>query len=122
MTPIRAAYFNGEDATRWPVTVLVSAGALVIKYEQPHALGQPPRPEAVYWPRGTFQPTQGAHLGEPLRLEHELDALVIDDPVEAEQLLAALGLQQRDYSRVAGLIALGAAVLGFLSYFLTAPR
>lgn len=128
MSPIRAAYFNGEDATRWPVSVLVSAGALVIKYEREAGAGPVllpsgrSQPEAVYWPRGTFRPTQGGHLAEPLRLERDLEALIIDDPVDAERLLAALGFVAHDWSRAAGLIALGAAVLAALSYFLALPH
>ena len=123
MNPIRAAYFNGEDATRWPVLVLVSVGALIIKYELPEGAEhlRPPA-EAVYWPRGTFLPTQGGHLTEPLRLERELEALVVDDPIEAQRMLGELGLRPHDWSRAAGLVALGLTALAALSYFFSLPH
>src|SRR5579883_1401190 len=102
------AYFDGEDATRRPVRVRAAGGALYLRREDG---GE------VCWPRRSYRLVQGRYVGEPLRFERGLEALVVED----HGLLAALGRRSWPFVPV----ALGSAAVVGLSllvfYFFALP-
>lgn len=101
-------YFDGQTATRWPVSASVVNGGLCIEKED----GQ-----VIIWPRRSFARASGHYTDEQIRFLRQDEALVVDDPA----LLKELGVRQRHRIKhaVFAVGALGALLLG--AYFVGIP-
>ncbi len=93
-----AAYFDGQDSTRWPVEVTVEGRDLLIRKQAPPASDAGPSDTPgppIRWSRGSYRQVHGTLEREHLRFERGLEALVTKD----RQLLLLLGRRPLYYNQ-----------------------
>lgn len=101
-------YLDGQTATRWPVSVSVVCGGLLLTKED----GQ-----VIDWPRRSFKRASGHYTDEQIRFSRHDEALLVEDPA----LLTALGLRQHSRLRRAVLAVGVLGTLLCLAYFVGIP-